>query len=90
MNIFRFISRSVGMLFSGMAVYNIKLYKLLISPLLPASCRYYPTCSTYAVLAIRKFGIIKGGFLSVKRILSCNPFGGSGFDPVPETFSFKK
>ena len=90
MNLNKIISNSAGTIFVDTAVYIIKFYKLLISPLLPASCRYYPTCSVYSIQAIRKFGIIKGGYLAVKRILSCNPFGGYGFDPVPETFSFRK
>jgi len=90
MNYFRIISNSAGRVLSGTAVYIIKLYKLLISPWLPASCRYYPTCSDYSVQAIKQFGILRGGYLAARRILSCNPFGGSGFDPVPHTFSFKK
>lgn len=90
MNLIRITSNSAAKIFTETAVYIIKFYKLLISPLLPASCRYYPTCSVYSIQAIRKFGIIKGGYLAVKRILSCNPFGGYGFDPVPETFSFRK
>lgn len=47
-------------------------------------CRYYPTCSNYAITAIERFGLIKGGVLSIKRILSCAPWGGSGYDPVPD------
>jgi len=90
MNFFKIISNSAGRILSETAVYIIRLYKLLISPLLPAACRYYPTCSVYSVQAIRKFGIIKGGYLAVRRIVSCNPFGGSGFDPVPDTFSLRK
>ncbi len=90
MNLIKIISNSAGRFLAETAVYIIRLYKLLISPLLPASCRYYPTCSVYSMQAIKKFGIIKGGYLAAKRILSCNPFGGSGFDPVPETFSFRK
>ncbi len=61
----------------------IKFYKKGISPLLPLSCRYYPTCSEYSMEAIAKYGPLKGGLLSVKRILSCNPFGGHGHHPVP-------
>ena len=75
---------------SSVAVYIIEFYKFFISPVLPAACRYYPTCSAYSIQAIRKFGLIKGGILSLKRIFSCNPYGNGGFDPVPEVFSLKK
>lgn len=61
----------------------IKLYQLIISPFFPASCRYTPTCSNYSIEAINKYGVIKGGWLSIKRILRCNPWGGSGIDKVP-------
>ncbi|HNV96346.1 MAG TPA: membrane protein insertion efficiency factor YidD [Bacteroidales bacterium] len=61
----------------------VKFYKLFISPILPNSCRYTPTCSNYAVEALKKYGAFKGGWLALKRILSCNPWGGSGYDPVP-------
>ena len=61
----------------------IKLYQILISPYLPNSCRYTPTCSNYAIEALKKHGVIKGVYLSIRRILSCNPWGGSGYDPVP-------
>lgn len=61
----------------------IMVYKKGISPLLPASCRYYPTCSEYSLEAIKKYGPFKGGFLTLKRVLSCNPWGGHGHDPVP-------
>lgn len=61
----------------------IKLYKLLLSPIMGRSCRFTPTCSTYTYEAIEKYGIIKGGLLGAWRILRCNPWGGSGYDPVP-------
>jgi len=61
----------------------IRFYKKRISPTLPPSCRYQPTCSEYAYEAVEKYGIFKGGRLAVWRILRCNPFGGSGWDPVP-------
>lgn len=61
----------------------IRFYQLAISPMLPSSCRYTPTCSQYSIEAIKKHGPLKGLWLSVKRILSCNPWGGSGYDPVP-------
>ncbi|HPF07565.1 MAG TPA: membrane protein insertion efficiency factor YidD [Spirochaetota bacterium] len=86
----KYIISLPGSIFSLTAVVFIKSYKLFISPLLPDACRYYPTCSTYAEQAIRRFGIFKGGLLAARRILSCNPFGGSGYDPVPEIFSFRK
>lgn len=61
----------------------IRLYQLLISPMLPPACRFTPTCSQYAVEALRKHGAIKGSWLAIKRILRCHPWGGSGYDPVP-------
>ena len=61
----------------------IKFYQILISPLLGPRCRYYPTCSNYAVQAIEKHGAFKGSWLAFKRIISCHPWGGSGHDPVP-------
>lgn len=61
----------------------IRFYQLAISPMLPPSCRYVPTCSQYAVEALRKHGPFKGLWLAVKRILRCHPWGGSGYDPVP-------
>lgn len=61
----------------------IRLYQGAISPLLPSACRYTPTCSHYAAEALQKHGLIKGGWLSAKRIISCNPWGGKGYDPVP-------
>lgn len=59
------------------------LYQKAISPVLPSSCRYTPTCSTYCMQALRKHGPFKGGFYCIRRVLSCNPWGGSGYDPVP-------
>lgn len=61
----------------------IRFYRYAISPLLGANCRYEPTCSAYAEEAIRRHGVIKGGWLALKRIGRCNPWGGSGYDPVP-------
>lgn len=61
----------------------IWLYQKLISPILPPSCRYTPSCSQYAKEALLKYGIFKGSFLAIKRITSCNPWGGHGHDPVP-------
>ncbi len=61
----------------------IKIYQLFISPLFPSSCRYTPTCSHYTAEALKKYGLFKGGWLGIKRILRCHPWGGSGYDPVP-------
>ncbi|MDR2084793.1 MAG: membrane protein insertion efficiency factor YidD [Bacteroidales bacterium] len=61
----------------------IRFYQMSISPYLPSTCRYQPTCSQYGIEAIRKHGPFKGSWLTFKRILSCNPWGGSGYDPVP-------
>ncbi len=61
----------------------IKMYQLLISPLFPSSCRYTPTCSHYTVEALKKHGLFKGGWLGIKRISKCHPWGGNGYDPVP-------
>ena len=68
----------------------IKGYKFLISPLLGQSCRYLPTCSEYSIEALKEFGLIKGSFMSLKRILSCHPYGSSGFDPVKKEMKVKK
>ncbi|MCC9136702.1 membrane protein insertion efficiency factor YidD [Pontibacter silvestris] len=61
----------------------IWVYRNMISPLTPASCRYTPTCSQYAVDAVNKYGPFKGGWMALKRIGRCNPWGGNGYDPVP-------
>lgn len=61
----------------------IQLYRLGISPILGSSCRYYPTCSHYSLDAIKIHGPLKGTWLAIKRVTSCHPLGGSGFDPVP-------
>ena len=61
----------------------IKFYQFCISPFTPPSCRFTPTCSQYALEALRKHGLFKGGWLALRRILRCHPWGGSGYDPVP-------
>ena len=61
----------------------IRFYRACISPLTPASCRFVPTCSEYALTAIQKYGTLKGGWLAIKRISRCHPWGGHGYDPVP-------
>ena len=61
----------------------VRFYQLCISPLKPPSCRFTPTCSQYAIEALRKHGPIRGLYLTVRRLLRCHPWGGSGYDPVP-------
>lgn len=60
----------------------VKGYQYLISPLFPPCCRFFPTCSVYTIQAIEKYGVIKGGFLGIRRILRCHPFSRGGYDPV--------
>lgn len=73
-----------------LAIKMIRFYRRKISPLFPPRCRYYPTCSQYAVTAIERFGIIRGGLLAVWRLLRCNPLFPGGLDPVPEKRNKKK
>ena len=68
----------------------IKIYKFLISPLLGNSCRYFPTCSEYSIESLKSYGLFKGLYLSLKRILSCHPWGNGGFDPVKKKIKVKK
>lgn len=65
----------------------IKVYRKCISPLKRPCCRFYPTCSEYAVTAVERFGAIKGSLLAIRRIIRCNPFNTGGIDYVPRTFS---
>ena len=64
-------------------IWLIRFYRASLSPLHPACCRFRPTCSQYALEAVRKYGALKGGYLAVRRILRCNPFHKGGYDPVP-------
>ncbi|MBP9881867.1 MAG: membrane protein insertion efficiency factor YidD [Chitinophagales bacterium] len=70
-------------LLSNLLIALVLFYQQVISPWLMPSCRYTPTCSEYAIQAIRKYGPAKGAWLGIKRILRCNPWGGHGHDPVP-------
>lgn len=67
----------------GLVLRALRFYKSTISPQLPPACRYTPTCSEYAMEAIERRGLLIGGLLATKRVLSCNPFSKGGFDPVP-------
>lgn len=66
-----------------LAIAPIRWYQRAISPLLPPSCRYRPTCSQYTLTAVRRYGLIRGSWLGLKRILRCHPFRSGGYDPVP-------
>jgi putative membrane protein insertion efficiency factor len=79
MTILKTLSRCVRILLRGL----IRFYQWVISPLFPGSCRFLPTCSTYALEAIDNHGALRGAWLGLRRISRCNPWGGSGFDPVP-------
>ena len=71
-------------------IWLVRFYQAAISPYLPASCRFTPTCSHYTIEALQKHGLLKGGWLSIKRISSCQPWGRSGYDPVPEAKDHNK
>jgi len=74
--------RMLNSLVKNFIIISIKLYKLFISPLFPNVCRYSPSCSSYALEALEKYGLLDGGMLAVKRILKCNPFYPGGYDPL--------
>ncbi|WP_310555487.1 membrane protein insertion efficiency factor YidD [Flavobacterium sp.] len=64
-------------------LFLVRFYQIIISPLLPATCRFTPTCSHYMIEALKKHGLFYGSYLGIKRIFSCHPWGKSGYDPVP-------
>jgi uncharacterized protein len=68
---------------SRLVVWILRGYKLVISPLLPRACRFHPTCSVYAIEAVSRFGLMRGGLMALKRLGRCHPFTEGGFDPVP-------
>ncbi len=71
-------------------IWLIRGYQKLISPHFPPSCRFVPTCSSYAIRAIERFGVLYGSWLTIKRLCRCHPWGGHGYDPVPEKNVKKK
>lgn len=77
------ILQNISRTMARLLILPIRFYQKFISPLTPPSCRYTPTCSQYAVEALRKHGPIKGMYLAVHRLLRCHPWGGHGYDPVP-------
>ena len=70
-------------LLTWLLILFVRIYRRFISPLTPPSCRFTPTCSQYAIEALRKYGPLKGSWLALRRLLRCHPWGGSGYDPVP-------
>ncbi len=77
-------------IFTSILIKIIKIYQFLVSPMLGHSCRYFPTCSEYTIDALKTYGFFKGGYLSLKRILSCHPFKEGGIDPVKKEMKVKK
>jgi uncharacterized protein len=82
--------KTINDVVAKLIVFFINVYRTLLSPVLPRSCRFYPSCSVYAIDALKKHGAIKGSYLAARRILRCHPFHEGGFDPVPDFFSFFK
>ena len=78
------INKLINSLIICPIIYVIKLYQYIISPILKTNCRYLPTCSEYSISALKEHGLFMGIYYSFKRILSCHPLGGCGFDPVPK------
>ncbi|MDN3658423.1 membrane protein insertion efficiency factor YidD [Ferruginibacter paludis] len=75
--------KTVQQIISAPFIWIIRLYQLIISPWLPSRCRFTPTCSQYGIEAFKKYGPLKGFWLTAKRVVRCNPWGGHGHDPVP-------
>ncbi len=84
MNVVRLILSYLSKAIAYVLCLPILFYQKCISPFTPPSCRFTPTCSEYAKQALRKHGPVKGLYLAIRRILRCNPWGGSGYDPVPD------
>ena len=77
------MQRKISQLLTYPFILLVRFYQVAISPLKPPTCRFSPTCSTYALEAHKKYGLLKGGRLALRRIMRCHPWGGSGYDPVP-------
>ncbi len=90
MKVFNKIISFIRSVFEFILILPIRFYQIFISPLTPGSCRHVPTCSQYALEAIKIHGPIYGTWLAIKRVLRCNPWGTSGYDPVPPKREKKK
>ena len=77
------MTKQIFILMKTILIFFVRAYRVVLSPYLPNSCRYTPTCSQYMIEAVQKHGVLKGGWLGLKRIGSCHPWGGHGYDPVP-------
>ena len=77
------MQRKISQLLTYPFILLVRFYQVAISPLKPPTCRFSPTCSTYALEALKKYGLLKGGRLALRRIMRCHRWGGSGYDPVP-------
>ena len=77
------MQRKISQLLTYPFILLVRFYQVAISPLKPPTCRFSPTCSTYALEALKKYGLLKGGRLALRRVMRCHPWGGSGYDPVP-------
>ena len=77
------MQRKISQLLTYPFILLVRFYQVAISPLKPPTCRFSPTCSTYALESLKKYGLLKGGRLALRRIMRCHPWGGSGYDPVP-------
>ena len=80
----------INRIFTIPVIIFIKLYQLFISPIIGQNCRYLPTCSEYTIECLKNFGLIKGTFLSFKRISKCHPWGSHGYDPIPNNLEKKQ
>lgn len=83
MNVLRYLARALRSAAVWLLCLPILFYRTCISPLTPPSCRFTPTCSAYALEALRRHGPVRGLWLTIRRIMRCHPWGGSGYDPVP-------
>ena len=78
------MAAGLGKLLAWPFIQLVRAYQYALSPLLGNRCRYEPTCSAYALTALQRYGVIRGGWLTVRRLSRCHPWGGHGYDPVPD------